>query len=260
MYIDSHAHLQDRAFHDDQESVITRAIEQDVKLIIVPGTDLHTSRKALALHHKYPFILPATGFHPHDAKKADPVSLETLEALLSSPEVAAVGEIGLDYHYNFSSPEVQKNVLRVQLRMACRAKKPVILHSRESQRDLLDILDQEKAGEWSGVVHCFSGTVEEARAFLDRGFYLGFTGIITYRKADDVRGALCITPPDRILVETDSPYLAPLPHRGKRNEPAYIPLILEQIAALLSLSIEQAAALTDENTRRLFGIERIGEE
>jgi TatD DNase family protein len=148
---------------------------------------------------------------------------------------------------------VQKKVLRQLLRLAGEVNKPVILHSRESQQDLLALLDEEKQGNWSGVVHCFSGTVDEARAFLNRGFYLGFTGVVTYRKADEARDAARITPLDRILVETDAPYLAPGPHRGKRNEPSYIPRIVEELARIHSLPVNEMASLTLANARRLFG-------
>jgi len=254
MLVDSHAHLQDRAFIEDRDEVIERALSRGVGLVLVPGTDLDTSLMALDLHSRHPFLIPAAGYHPHDAKKADPEGLGALEGLLEKPEVVAVGEIGLDYHYNFSSPEVQKKVLRRQLNLAVKVRKPVILHSRESQRELLSILDEEGRGKWSGVVHCFSGTVEEAGAFLDRGLYLGFTGVVTYKKAEETREVVRITPPDRILVETDAPYLAPIPHRGRRNEPAYIPLILEEIARLHGLPVNDMARIVHENTVKLFGL------
>jgi TatD DNase family protein len=254
MLIDSHAHLQDKAFKTDFGEVLARARAAGVQVIILPGSNLSTSRKALDMHLRAPDLLPAVGIHPHDAAKAADNDFRDIEEMANNEFVVAVGEIGLDFHYNFSPAEIQEQALRRQIQIAHRAKKPLILHSRESQQRLLSILREEEGDRCGGVVHCFSGNEKEAFALLEMGFTLGFTGIITFKGSQELRRIAANVPLDRILVETDSPYLAPQPHRGKRNEPSYIPLIVKEIAEIRKLSVEEIGEVVNANARRIFGI------
>jgi len=254
MPLDSHAHLQMKAFQEDLPAVIDRAVKAGLELIIVPGSDIPSSRKGIELHNLDRHIIPAVGIHPHDARKAGPGYIHELEELAWMEQVAAVGEIGLDFHYDFSPRERQIQVLREQIRLSRRVGKPMILHSRESQPEILAILREEEGDRCGGVIHCFSGTVSEAEQFLALGFYIGFTGIVTYKSAAELKKVAQIVPEERMLVETDAPYLAPVPHRGDRNEPSFIPLIVEELARIRKTSPEQLDSAIIENTRRLFRI------
>jgi len=256
MPADSHAHLQMKAFDADFSDVIHRALESGIEFIVVPGSDIPSSKKALEMHVLNRHIIPAVGIHPHDAKKANGYAISELEELASEKSVAAVGEIGLDFHYNFSPPEIQMAVLRKQIQMAHRVGKPLILHSRESQNELMAILREEEGEKCGGVIHCFSGTVKEAEELLKQGFYIGFTGIVTYKSAVELKKVAQMVPLDRMLVETDAPYLTPDPCRGKRNEPSYIPLIVDELARIRKASADELGRALLENTRRLFSIDR----
>jgi TatD DNase family protein len=254
MFIDTHAHLQDKAFKADYNEVIARARSAGVQVIILPGSNLSTSRKALEMNSRDSALLPAVGIHPHDARKAGEEELRDIEVMARKQNVVAVGEIGLDFHYNFSPAEVQEQALRLQIRMAHRVKKPLILHSRESQDRLISILREEEGDKRGGVVHCFSGSEKEAYILLEMGFCLGFTGIITFKSSQELRTIASKTPLDRILVETDSPYLAPQPHRGSRNEPSYIPLIIEEMAKARQETVDAIADAVLANAMRVFSI------
>ncbi|MGV8119129.1 MAG: TatD family hydrolase [Candidatus Xenobiia bacterium LiM19] len=256
MPVDSHAHLQMKAFNDDYSDVISRAIQAGIEFIIVPGSDIPSSKKALEMHGLDRHIIPAVGIHPHDAKKASESAFSELEELASEQSVVAVGEIGLDFHYNFSPPEIQIAVLREQIQMAHRVGKPLILHSRESQHELLAILREEEGEKCGGVIHCFSGTVKEAEDLLKLGFYIGFTGIVTYKSAVELKKVAQAVPLERMLVETDAPYLTPNPHRGERNEPGFIPLIVDELARIRKTSADELGRALLDNTRRLFSIDR----
>jgi len=245
-----------KAFNDDCSDVISRALQAGIEFIVVPGSDIPSSKKALEMHGLDRHIIPAVGIHPHDAKKASGDAITELEELASMEPVVAVGEIGLDFHYNFSPPEIQMAVLRKQIQMAHRVGKPLILHSRESQKELLAILREEEGEKCGGVIHCFSGTVKEAEDLLKLGFYIGFTGIVTYKSAVELKKVAQTVPLDRMLVETDAPYLTPNPHRGKRNEPSYIPLIVDELARIRKTPADELGRALLDNTRRLFSIGR----
>lgn len=249
---DSHAHLNDDRFDDDRAQVIAGFAEKGVVGIIECATDPSDLEVAVNLANAYEPVYAAVGVHPHSAKEYDVAVSEKLRALAKEAKVVAVGEIGLDYHYDFSPRDVQKDVLFRQIELAKELNLPVILHSRESTADMLEVL--KAAGADNGVMHCFSGSVDTAKVLLDMGLYLGVGGTLTFKNAVKAIDVVRMTPIDRILIETDSPYLAPIPMRGKRNEPAYVEFVARKIAEIKEISEEEVAKITFENARRLFGI------
>jgi TatD DNase family protein len=217
------------------------------------GCDLSTSERAVSLAQQYPFISSSIGVHPHEVKDITPATYDRLRTLAKQPKVVAYGEIGLDYYYNYSPPPIQRQRFREQIALARELRLPIIVHTREAKEDTLSILREEKADELGGVFHCFTGDAEMAKAALDLGFFLSFSGIVTFPKAVELQKVVQDTPLDRMLIETDSPYLAPHPHRGKRNEPAYVQHVARKIAELKpSLTTEEVADVTCENAKRLF--------
>ncbi len=253
--VDSHCHLDDKQFDGDRDAVIQRAREAGLKWMLAIGTgdgppDLGV---AVRLAESNPFILASVGVHPNDsAKVVGDATFEDLEYTLRHHKVAAVGEIGLDYHWGVSR-EIQVPVFERQLRIAEAVRKPVIIHTRDAWKDTMDIL----RGHWADsglpcVMHCFTGDVEQARECIDLGFYLAFGGVTTFPKASAIREAAAMTPNDRLLLETDSPYLAPVPYRGKRNEPAYVAHTARMIAEVRGVSAEELAARTTANFERVF--------
>ena len=252
MYFDTHAHYDDDRFDDDRDELLGSMPGAGVELIMNCACSLGTSKFGLGLAEKYPFVYFSVGVHPHDSKEMDDDTAYELEKLLSHPKAVAVGEIGLDYHYDFSPRDVQKKRFREQLALALRVKKPVIIHMREATRDTLDII-----GEFSGltgVFHCFPGSWETAKALLDMGWYLSFTGVITFKNARKSLEVIEKMPADRLMLETDCPYMAPEPVRGRRNSSLFLPYIAEKVAQIRGITKEEAAALTTENGRRFFGI------
>lgn len=254
MFLDSHVHLDDARFDDDREQVIQRALDAGVKIMINVGADMNSSRESLRLAEGYPGIIyAAVGIHPHDAKSATTDDYLELKGYLDLPQVVAVGEIGLDYHYDYSPREVQRAVFDQQLELAVTCNKPVIIHMREATQDTLNILHQY-TGKLRGVMHCFSGSWETACAVLDLGLHLGFDGPLTFANAVKLREVAVKVPSDRILIETDCPYLAPVPHRGMRNEPAFVKEVAAMLAELKKMDLEEMATLTANNARSLFSI------
>jgi TatD DNase family protein len=248
---DSHCHLDDRQFEGDREEVVERALAAGVSGILAVGTgegppDLEAG---IRLAERYQFVLASVGVHPHDAAKATPDTFHRLRQLLRHPKVVALGEIGLDYHYNFAPPERQCEVFAEQLHLAAEAGKPVIIHTREAWEDTMTLLERLNPG--AGIMHCFSGGPEEARRALTLGFHISFAGIVTFSKAQRVRDAARHTPLDRLLVETDAPYLAPAPYRGKRNEPAFVVETARCLAELRGEPFDFLAAETTRNFQRL---------
>jgi len=247
---DSHCHLDDRQFDADREAVIGRALSAGVELILAIGSDPEVAIRLVSTHDA---IYAAVGAHPHDAAKWNEDTYGRLGELLAHPKVVAVGEIGLDYHYNFSPREVQRRVFIEQLRLAREARKPVIIHTREAWVDTLRLLREHwQPSGLSGIMHCFSGGPEQARECLEMGFHLSFAGVVTFPKALRVQEAARQTPADRLLVETDAPYLAPAPMRGRRNEPAFVVHTARRLAELRGESFEQVAAATTANFKRLL--------
>jgi TatD DNase family protein len=248
MLVDSHCHLDDPRFDADRPAVVQRALEAGVERLLAIGSGPPDLEAAIRLAEAWPHISATVGVHPHDSSKADERCFERLSELLAHPKVVAIGEIGLDYHYDFSPREVQREVFARQLAMA---RKPVVIHTREAWDDTLRLLREHPAAR--GVFHCFSGGPEEAEQVLALGFYLSFAGVVTFPKALALREAARMAPSDRLLVETDAPYLAPVPHRGQRNEPAFVFQTARSLAELRGESLEQLAAATTANFRRLFG-------
>ncbi len=249
---DSHCHLDDKQFDSDREQTIERARAAGVERMMAIGTgsgppDLEA---ALRLARQYPFIYATVGVHPHDAAKATPETFAALEALAAEEKVLAVGEIGLDYHYDFSPRDVQAAVFIEQLKLAGRAEKPIVIHTREAWEDTLRLLREHWSG--GGIMHCFSGGPAEARQALDLGFHLSFGGVLTFPKAETLREAARATPEDRLLVETDAPYLAPVPKRGKRNEPAFMVETVRRLAEVRGVAPERIAEATTRNFERLM--------
>lgn len=245
--VDSHCHLDDEKFDADRESVIERALAAGVGTMMAIGTGGELD-VAIRQAEKYPFLYATIGVHPHDAAKATPETYARLRDLASHPKVLAVGEIGLDYHYDFSPRDVQRRVFERQLEIAAEFGKPIVIHTREAWEDTMA---QVTALPHGGIMHCFTGDSGQARQALALGFHLSFGGVLTFPKADSLREAARITPEDRILVETDCPYLAPVPHRGKRNEPAFVVETARRLAALRGVRLEQIAAATTRNFRDL---------
>jgi TatD DNase family protein len=253
--IDSHCHLDSAEFNEDRDAVIERAIAAGVTHMLAIGTgdgppDLEAG---LRLADKYSAFYATIGIHPHDAAKAGPDDFKRLADLLAHPKVLAVGEIGLDYHYDFSPREIQKSAFIQQMEIAAAAGKPIVIHTREAWDDTLALIEQHWASHGiGGIMHCFSGGPAEASRAVDLGFYLSFGGIVTFPKALVVQEAAKSAPRDRILVETDAPYLAPVPKRGKRNEPALIVHTARKLAELRGESYEELCDVTSENFHRLL--------
>ena len=248
---DSHCHLDHEQFHEDREAVIERARAAGVECMMAIGTgdgppDLEAG---IRLADRYPFIYATVAVHPHEASKATEETFARLRELAQHPKVLAIGEMGLDYHYDFSPRQVQREVFERQLDLAAEARKPIVIHTREAWADTLEVLRSRWRGE--GIMHCFTGDEEQAREALDLGFYLSFGGVLTFPKAETVRQAARIAPEDRILVETDCPYLAPVPRRGKRNEPAFIVDTARRLAEVRGIAPEAIAEQTTRNFQHL---------
>ncbi len=253
MLADSHAHIDDERFDADREEVVARALAAGVSLIVNIGADMASSARSVALAETYPGIYAAVGMHPHDSQDMQETDYLQLERWTTHPKVVAIGEIGLDYHYDLSPRPVQKEVFLRQLDLARKTGKPFIIHEREAHADMMDIIRNAARG-LNGVFHCFSGSVETAREYLKMGFYISVAGPVTFPKSVKTKEVAKAVPLDRLLVETDSPYLTPQPFRGKRNEPAYVRLVAEEIAGLRNIPLEELAAATTANVRRLFNI------
>ena len=266
-YIDSHAHLFFADYADDLEAVLIRAKEAGVGAIIVPGTDLKSSREAVMLADRYENIFACVGIHPHEASKAANRDLAEIEILCEHPKVIAIGEIGLDYHYDFSPRELQRTFFADQMEIAVQKNLPVVVHMRESTDDVFSLVEQtvkvnpiwKESGKnpMRGVFHCFPGTAVQAARVQEWGFYVSYPGIVTFKKSESI-GIIKEIGIGKILLETDSPYMTPVPFRGKRNEPANILFIGRKIAETLDITEEEVARVTTENTIRLFGLRRFG--
>jgi TatD DNase family protein len=255
---DAHAHLDLPEFQTDGAAVLQRAREAGVALIINVGISVDNSRQTLETARKIPWVFATLGVHPHGAGSMSQASLDALTPLAADPKVVAVGEIGLDFFRRRAPEEVQQEWFRRQLAWAYDLKKIVVIHTREATTATLKILREARPELWGGVMHCFGGSFDEARAFLDLGLYLSFSGTLTYPKAEALRQVAQKVPLDRVLVETDCPYLPPQPWRGKRCEPAYVAATAQVLAEVRGLSLEEVAAQTWENTLRVFGLEEQG--
>lgn len=252
--IDTHAHLNDPQFSEDIDDVILRAKEAGVERIIIPGYDIESSRAAVEIASHYDCIYATVGVHPHDAKNYDDTARQTLVELSRNPKVIAIGEIGLDFHYDFSPRPDQASVFKAQIDLAWELQLPIVVHSRESDEEVLQVLSENKQNILGCVLHCFWGNEKFAQSILDMGFYIGLDGPITYKASVILRGIVSWCPLDRLLIETDCPYLTPVPYRGKRNEPAYVRYVAEEAARAKGISTEELAAAVYENASELFKI------
>lgn len=255
MLFDTHAHLDMEAFADDLEGVFQRAREAQVEAVLTVGIDLASSIRAIAIAAKHERTYAAVGYHPHSAADCTPGDLERLAALSAAPQVVAWGEIGLDYYRGYCPAHTQKPLFTQQLEIAADLGLPVIIHDREAHLDVLEGVRRGGAKNRRGVIHCFSGDLDLARTFIDLGFYISIPGTVTFPKATQVREVARGIPLDALLIETDAPYLAPVPMRGKRNEPAFVRYTAREIASLRSLPEEEIARVTMENACCLFGID-----
>jgi TatD DNase family protein len=254
MLFDTHAHINALQFEEDREEVIQRAIDEGVQNIVVVGFDNETIDGAMELAEKYPFIYAAVGWHPVDAIDMKDEDLLRIEKLAAHPKVVAIGEMGLDYHWDKSPKEIQKEVFKKQIQLAKKVNLPIIIHNRDATNDVITILKEEKAEEVGGIMHCYGGSLETAKQCIDMNFYISFGGPVTFKNAKQPKEVAKEIPLDWLLIETDCPYLSPHPYRGKRNEPSYVKLIAEQIAQLKEISYEELANKTTDNAKRLFKI------
>jgi len=253
LLIDTHAHLNDGRFRHDLPAVLQRADAAGVKAIINVGFNLDSSRSCVKLAGRHAPVYAAVGFHPHEARDFSREALAQLRTLATSEKAVAIGEIGLDYYYNHSPAADQRTAFALQLRLARDLNLPVIIHDRDAHREVLAILLEEGLPAAGGVMHCFSGDVDFALQCLEIGLYLSLAGPVTFKQAGPLAEVARQVPQDKLLVETDAPYLAPAPFRGQRNEPAYVAAIVQRIAALRGEDSEKVALATAENARRLFG-------
>ncbi|MCA1061748.1 TatD family hydrolase [Rossellomorea aquimaris] len=254
MLFDTHVHLNAEQFDEDLEEVISRAREAGVEKMVVVGFDRPTINRAMELIEQYDFLYASIGWHPVDAIDMKDEDLTWIEELSHHKKVVAIGEMGLDYHWDKSPKDIQKEVFRKQIQLAKKVKLPIVIHNRDATQDIVDILREEGAGEVGGIMHCFSGSPEIAQECVDMNFYISLGGPVTFKNAKKPKEVAKEIPLEKLLIETDCPYLAPHPYRGKRNEPAYVKLVAEQIAELKEVSLEEVEKITTENAKKLFNI------
>lgn len=256
MFIDTHAHLFYPDYKDDIDEVIQRAKQEEVEAIVVPSTDLASAKKVLELTQKYDIVYGTVGIHPHDTKEWKKEYINDLEQLAKQDKIIAIGEIGLDYYYDFSPKEIQKEAFIAQLELALKLKLPVVVHNREADKDILDIIGSFCGRGLKAQFHCFSSSLDVALELIKMNHFISFTGNITHKKADDLRAVVSKIPLDNIMIETDSPFMTPVPLRGKRNEPAYVKYVAMQLAELHNKTVEEIGKITSFNAFRFFGIGR----
>jgi TatD DNase family protein len=252
---DTHAHLHFPGFDEDRDAVLARARAAGVRRMVTIGTDGETSRAALALAERHPDVWATAGVHPHDAAESDEAAQGEVERIAAERRVVAIGEVGLDFFRNLSPPETQKRVLRRFLALARRLRKPVVLHCRDAHAEILALLGEERVADVGGIMHCFSGDVAIARRCLDLGLLISLAGPVTYPNARALPDVARFVPGDRLVVETDCPFLPPQGYRGKRNEPAYLTITAARVAELRGEPLDDLAARTTANARRLFGVD-----
>ena len=253
MLIDTHCHFNHKKLADEIPACIARAHAADVEQMLVVGYDAASSTEAVALAETYaPHVFAVVGVHPHDSKDWNEETAQRIREWAGHPRVVAIGEIGLDFHHDFSPREAQGAAFRAQMKIAQEVGLPVVIHCREAYPETLEILAEENVQALGGVMHCWAGTVEEAQQTIELGMHLGIGGTVTFKNAANVRASAKIAPLDRLLVETDAPYLAPMPYRGQRNEPAYTRLVANYLAELRGMTYEELADATTANARRFF--------
>jgi TatD DNase family protein len=254
MFIDTHAHLFYENFENDLDEVIAKAKEAGVDKIIVPATDIPTAKQTVELTKKYEMIYGAVGVHPHETKNWNDDLTKEIEELSQNPKIVAIGEIGLDYYYDFSPKEKQIQAFKAQIELALKINKPIVVHNRESDEDIMNIIRSYKESGLRAQFHCFNGNKEDANELIEMGHIISFTGNITFKKADSLRETLAGIELKNLLLETDSPFMTPVPHRGKRNDPSYVKFVAEKISEVHNLSIDEVARITSENVHNFYGI------
>lgn len=253
---DSHAHLDDERFDQDREEIIKSLKANGISLVINPGADMKSSRKALELADLYPNIYAAVGIHPQEASEYDSEDLEIIRKWSENPKVVAIGEIGLDYYYGKNNKEEQIKLFREQIKLASEMSLPVIIHMRDATEDTYNIL-KEFEGKVRGVMHCYSGSLEMSKLFMELGYYISLAGVVTFKNAKTAKEVAKNIPLERLLIETDSPYLTPEPNRGKRNEPKYVKHVADKICELRGISLVEFSEITRRNTEELFGLQGV---
>ncbi len=256
MIFDTHAHYDDEQFDIDREELLGSMKEAGIGNIVNVGANMASSESSLALAEKYDFIYAAVGVHPSDSEELNEENIERLRKMSSHEKCVAIGEIGLDYYWPEPDHEIQKKWFKRQLQLAREVKKPVIIHSREAAQDTLSIMREENAGQIGGVVHCFSYSREVARECADMGFYIGIGGVLTFKNGRKLKEVAEALPMEKILLETDCPYLAPVPYRGKRNCSLYLPLVVEALSEIKGISPEEVIEITEKNAREMYGLSR----
>ncbi|WFA08503.1 TatD family hydrolase [Tissierella sp. Yu-01] len=255
MFIDSHAHLDDERFDGDRDNLINSLKDNKIDLVFNIGADIESSKASVELANKYENIYAVVGVHPHDAKDVDKNYLETLRELSKKEKVVAIGEIGLDYYYDNSPRDIQRKAFKEQLNLAKELDLPVVIHTRDAMQETFDILKEAaQDGKLRGIMHCYSGSVEMAMEYIKLGFYISLGGPVTFKKSKVAKEVAVAVPFDKLLIETDSPYLTPEPYRGKRNEPMFVRYTAEMIAELRGISVEELAKATSNNAKAIFGI------
>jgi TatD DNase family protein len=252
--LDAHCHLADPRLYPDLDGALARAADAAVGTIVAVGAidTIETDRLTIEIAERHPQVFAAVGVHPHNAVDCDEPRIAALAALARSPKVVAIGETGLDFHYMHSPADAQERSFRRHLKLACALNRPVMIHCREAERRLCEIVRETGLPPAGGMIHCFTGDADAAREFVELGFYVSFSGILTFRKADALRAAAMVVPEDRLLIETDAPYLAPEPYRGRSNEPAYVRRVFETMVALRGADASALAARICDNAARLF--------
>lgn len=254
MFVDTHAHLFFENFKEDIDEVVERAKQNDVDYIIVPATDLKTAREAIALSEKYSNIYLTVGIHPHDTKGWNDPLIPQIEELAKHPKVVAIGEIGLDYYYDFSPKDQQIRAFKAQLDLTVKLQLPVVIHNRDSDEDMMEIIQSYCGTGLKAQFHCFNASVNDAVEYMKMNHFISFTGNITHKKSDSLREILSKIDLNHLMLETDSPFMTPVPYRGKRNEPAYVKIVAQQVADIHKLSLEEVGRITSLNAFRFFGI------
>ena len=254
MIFDTHAHYDDEAFNEDRKELLASMKASGIDHIVNIGANMASSKTSLELAHEYDFIYAAVGVHPSDTEELTAEKIEELRTLSRDPKCVAIGEIGLDYYWPEPAHELQKKWFRRQIQLAKEEKLPVVIHSRDAAADTLSILKEEDGGANGGVVHCFSYSAEVAEQCVKMGFYIGVGGVLTFKNGRKLKETVDVLPMEKIIIETDCPYLAPTPHRGERNSSLYLPLVVDEIAAIKGITPEEVIRITEENAKRMYNI------
>ena len=257
--IDTHTHLDFDQYDGDRNNVILRAKENNVKAMITIGIDLETSKRSIEIAQKHTNVFASVGIHPHDAGKATQEDIDELETLITHPKVVAIGEVGLDFYHNLSARDVQRKTLKMFLDWSLTKEYPLIIHTREADEDILNIIREKSKTGWRGVFHCFSGDAKMAEQVMEMGFHISFTGNVTFKNSHSVHVMKNI-PVEKLMIETDSPFMAPVPHRGKRNEPAFVNQVAQKIAEVKGIETDEVAKITSQNAINLFGLKLQNED